>query len=140
MHVTEPLQEYLEALWVKQFHERKPSVKTNDLAGSLKKRAPSVTQALTRLEKLKLVKRNPYYGVSLTAKGKAEAAAIVRRHMLTELFFMKFLGLSESDADAAACALEHTLTKDAETRMCELLGHPRTDSHGRAIPRGECCG
>ena len=78
--------------------------------------------------------------VVLTLAGERRATDLVRRHRLTERLFRDVLQLSESATESQACELEHILSPEATDSVCTLLGHPPTCPHGKAIPRGACCG
>jgi DtxR family Mn-dependent transcriptional regulator len=78
--------------------------------------------------------------VELTAAGEAAASSIVRRHRLAERLLHDVLDLDAATSAADACRFEHVLSPEVTTSICTLLGHPPTCPHGRAIPRGDCCG
>jgi DtxR family Mn-dependent transcriptional regulator len=77
--------------------------------------------------------------VELTAKGRAEAAVILRRHRLAERLLADALGMDPSATEAAACGFEHAVLPEVAEAICTLLGHPVECPHGRPIPPGECC-
>ena len=77
--------------------------------------------------------------VILTPDGEQRAAAVVRRHRLTERLFRDLLQLSETHTESQACELEHILSPEATDSVCTLLGHPPACPHGKAIPPGACC-
>lgn len=76
----------------------------------------------------------------LTAAGEAAARSIVRRHRLAERLLSDVLDVDAATLAADACRFEHVLSPGVTASICTLLGHPPTCPHGRAIPRGECCG
>jgi putative ABC transport system ATP-binding protein len=79
--------------------------------------------------------------VELTARGRAHAGSIIRRHRLAERLFTDSLAMdSESEIEQQACKFEHILSPEATDKICAFLGHPRTCPHGAPIPPGACCG
>lgn len=84
-----------------------------------------------------LVEYEPYRGVTLTRDGSAVANRVLRRRRLWAFFLAEHLGLSPSDADTAACELEHVTPSDVERRLADYLGEPRVDPEGNPIPPGE---
>lgn len=84
-----------------------------------------------------LVEYEPYRGVTLTGDGTAVANRVLRRRRLWAFFLAEHLGLSPSDADTAACELEHVTPSDVEKRLAEYLGEPRVDPEGNPIPPGD---
>jgi DtxR family Mn-dependent transcriptional regulator len=75
----------------------------------------------------------------LKVRGEEKARQIIRRHRLTERLFSDIFEMSEDEAEEEACRLEHILTPAATESVCTFLGHPPTCTHGKPIPRGECC-
>lgn len=74
-------------------------------------------------------------GLRLTGAGRTEAAEVVRRHRLWELYLTRRLELAHDHVHRDAEAMEHALTEADVDRLEELLGHPEEDPHGRPIPR-----
>lgn len=74
-------------------------------------------------------------GVVLTGRGRPEAARIVRKHRLWELYLTRQLELASDHVHRDADAMEHTLTEEAVDLLDEKLGRPEFDPHGRRIPR-----
>lgn len=130
--ITPGIEEYLEAL----FHlreEHKP-VSTKALAGHLDISGASVTEMVKKLAKQKLVTYVPYRGVTLTKNGLTAAAALVRRHRLSERFLADMLGVPWEDLHDEACKFEHVISDKVEERLLDALGNPDTCPHGNPIP------
>ncbi|MBI4607042.1 MAG: metal ABC transporter permease [Planctomycetes bacterium] len=70
----------------------------------------------------------------LTAAGLAEAAQVVRKHRLWELYLARRLELPTDHVHRDAEAMEHALSEEAVDGIEELLGFPKEDPHGRLIP------
>lgn len=107
---------------------------TKDLAEKLGIKASSVTVMVQRLAEKGLVKYEPYYGVKLTAKGKAEALKLVRKHRLWETFLVEHLGFGWDEVHELAEQLEHVRSPKLTDRLAEFLGDPAFDPHGDPIP------
>ena len=92
-------QDYLKALSALDQGEGVP---TSRLAAQLGVSAPSVTNMLARLVEERLVHHAPRAGARLTARGRREALAMVRRHRILETFLVRVLGFSGAVAVGAA--------------------------------------
>jgi len=69
----------------------------------------------------------------LSEEGRRQAAAILRRHRLSERLLTDVVGLSWDRVHEEAMRLEHALTPEAETRLRSLLDDPDTCPHGGPI-------
>jgi manganese/zinc/iron transport system permease protein len=74
--------------------------------------------------------------VRLTEAGRGEAAGVVRRHRLWELYLARRLELPHDHVHRDAEAMEHVLSAEATEELARQLGNPATDPHGRPIPGG----
>ena len=70
----------------------------------------------------------------LTARGREEAARVVRGHRLWELYLTRRLELPRDHVHRDAEAMEHALTDAALADLERQLGYPTVDPHGRPIP------
>ncbi|MBS1951334.1 MAG: Mn-dependent transcriptional regulator MntR [Cytophagales bacterium] len=109
-------------------------VLTNDLAKSVKTKAASATDMIRKLASKKLIGYKKYYGATLTAKGKAAALMVIRKHRLWETFLVQKLGFLWSEVHEVAEQLEHIQSRRLIERLDEFLDFPRTDPHGDPIP------
>src|SRR5262249_39150730 len=109
-------------------------VPTSRLAAHLAVSAPSVTNMLARLAEERLVSHAPRAGARLTARGRREAVAMVRRHRILETFLVQVLGLDWSEVHADAEVLEHHISPRVLAAIDRLIGHPHEDPHGHPIP------
>ncbi len=73
-------------------------------------------------------------GLTLSDEGRRQAAAVIRRHRLSERLLTDVLGLSWDRVHDEAMRLEHSLTPEAEARLTSLLNDPDTCPHGGPIP------
>ncbi len=110
------------------------AVATNDIAVAMSTKAASVTDMVKKLNAKSLVTHEPYYGVTLTEKGKSSALSVVRKHRLWETFLFQKLNFSWDEVHEIAEQLEHIQSNILIERLDGFLGHPRLDPHGDPIP------
>ena len=72
--------------------------------------------------------------LNLSDEGRRQAAAVLRRHRLSERLLTDVLGLPWDRVHDEAMRLEHSLTPEAEARLTSLLNDPETCPHGGPIP------
>jgi DtxR family Mn-dependent transcriptional regulator len=118
----ERVEEYLEALY-KLTESGKPA-KTNEIASTLGLSPSSVTEMLKKLKKKGFVKYKPYYGVTLTRKGRKHGRRMTRRHRILERFLSDVLKIEDSDVHDQACEMEHAISDEVEEALCRFLRHP----------------
>ncbi len=112
------------------------TVLTNALAEAMNTKAASVTDMIKKLSQKDLIQYEKYYGVQVTAKGKAEALSIIRKHRLWETFLVSKLGFRWDEVHDVAEQLEHIQSQHLIERLDEFLGFPQVDPHGDPIPDG----
>jgi DtxR family transcriptional regulator, Mn-dependent transcriptional regulator len=95
-------------------------VLTNELAEAMNTKAASAT--------------DKYHGVNITAKGKALALMVIRKHRLWETFLVQTLGFKWDEVHEVAEQLEHIQSPLLIEKLDELLGFPKVDPHGDPIP------
>ncbi len=126
-----PVEEYLEAIHA--LDEEGVQVIQARLAQRLGHSPPSVSEMVRRLKADGYV-RVTDRAVTLTARGKARAESVVRKHRLAERLLTDVIGLEWHKAHAEAGRWEHVISDEVEARLVELLGHPLTCPHGNPIP------
>jgi DtxR family transcriptional regulator, Mn-dependent transcriptional regulator len=131
-NITSVMEDYLKAIY--HLLQKKGKANTNDLAKTMNVSAPTVTQTIKRLVDLKLVKHEPYKGVSLTSTGDKMALETIRHHRLLEQYLYEALGVPWDKVHKEAEKLEHVISEDLEKRIAEALNHPTHDPHGSPIP------
>ena len=119
---SERTEEYLEAIY-KQQSKRAP-VSTSSLASDLGVSLPAVTDMLRTLESKGLVDYKTSKGAILTRSGEEGAIAVIRRHRLWERFLTDVLGMKWDKVHNEACAMEHSLSDEAERALCGTLAPP----------------
>ena len=120
--ISENVEEYLETIYKKSLTDN--MAKTTEISKDLGIAPGSVTQMLKKLEQEGFVDYYQYKGVKLTDKGYKIARSIVRKHRLLESFLYNTLGIDIEDLHEQACAMEHSLSDEAERKLCQLLEYP----------------
>ena len=113
--ITDSLEDYLEAIY--NISQLRNYAQANQIAEYLRVGKSSVSSALRRLSRRGLVNYKPYEVITLTEKGKILAHQVARRHENIKRFLADILGVSEENADANACRMEHVMDRDLLWRM-----------------------
>ena len=133
---SEAVEDYAKAIYALQ-HQEGGAVSTSALAERLGVAPSSVTAMVKRLDELRLVRYEPYHGVTLTAAGERVALEVIRHHRLIEAFLADALEMPWDRIHDEAEVLEHYISEDLERRIAEKLGNPSLDPHGDPIPTPE---
>lgn len=123
---------YLKALY--NLSKESGGVNVNELSKALKIKMPTVTSMMKKLAAEKLVHYESYKPLRLTEKGKKEAALIIRKHRLTEMFLVEKMGFGWEDVHDIAEQVEHIQSPEFFEKMDDLLGYAKIDPHGEPIP------
>ncbi|NLF92652.1 MAG: metal-dependent transcriptional regulator [Oligosphaeraceae bacterium] len=118
MEISSSLEDYLEA--IAEIIQDNEFAHTKDIAERLRVSMPSVSNALQALSLRHLIRYQPHVPVSLTRKGLELANVIRHRHQVMKCFFADILKLTDPEADAAACKIEHVLTEKSMARFLAL--------------------
>jgi len=110
------------------------SLSGTDLSRLLEITPSGVTRIVHKLHRDGKVEYKRYQAISLTSKGREEAASLIRKHRLWEMFLLKVLKMPWEEVHREAELLEHQTTNVLADRICVFLGHPRKDVHGQPIP------
>ncbi|NIT35236.1 MAG: MarR family transcriptional regulator [candidate division Zixibacteria bacterium] len=121
--LTPSLEDYLEAVF-----DLGPPARVSSIADYLEVAKASVTQAVRRLVEKGLAESARYGRVSLTAKGRALARKVRRRHDTLVTFLEDVLGVSHATAERDACALEHGLSAETASRLSEYVASSKNKS------------
>lgn len=113
------------------------AVPNQKIADALDVKPASVTKMIKKLESMKLVENQPYYGTRLTPTGHLIAVEILRHHRLIETFLHKVIGLPWDQVHEEAERWEHVLSEAVESKMDAMLGFPSHDPHGDPIPTAD---
>lgn len=107
---------------------------SSQLAARLGLAASSVTEMVKKLTVQGFVEHALYGTIVLTARGRAEALRMVRRHRLIETWLVSEFGYGWDEVHDEAEVLEHVVSDRMIDAIDARLGHPRADPHGDPIP------
>ncbi len=106
----------------------------NEIGKRLNIKMPTVNSMMKKLSEKGLVLYESYKPIKLTPKGKKEAALIIRKHRLTEMYLVEKMGFGWEQVHSIAEQIEHIQSPEFFAKMDELLGYPKIDPHGSPIP------
>lgn len=75
-----------------------------------------------------------YKPLTVTSSGMREAALVVRKHRLTEMFLVEKMNFGWENVHEIAEQLEHVHSQIFFDKMDEILNYPKYDPHGEPIP------
>lgn len=131
--MTPNKEDYLKTIY--QAQQGGKPVPNKLIANTLGISGASVTEMLIKLSSQGLINYESYKGSTLTEEGIKSCIGVVRSHKLWEVFLIKYLKYSLSDAHEDAELLEHATTDRMIDRLDEFLGYPEVCPHGSFIPR-----
>ena len=123
-NLSSHMEDYIEAIAVLSQHNK--VVRVKDIAALLKIKMPSVTAALDKLKELGLIDYEKYGYIELTESGNIISDRVISKHLCLKEFFSKILNLSEEQAEAEACKIEHHITPETCKRIHKLLVYINT--------------
>ena len=129
---TITIENYLKALYT--LNQVSSEISLTDLSKEMNVSAPTVNNMIKKLQDKGWVAYQKYKPIKLTKDGALQAATIIRKHRLTEMFLVKIMGFGWEEVHDIAEQIEHIKSDDFFDRMDELLGFPKTDPHGSPIP------
>ena len=132
MKTTLTEENYLKALFHLVDHEGKVTI--NELSKFLNVKMPSVNNMMKKFAEKNWVIYETYKPLIVTTNGKREAALVVRKHRLTEMFLVKTMNFGWENVHEIAEQLEHVHSQIFFDKMDEILDHPKFDPHGEPIP------
>lgn len=109
-------------------------INNKQIADALQISPASVTEMLGKLKREGLIHYEPYKGSRLTQVGMDAAITLVRGHRLWEVFLMRYLDYTWSEAHEDAELLEHITPSRLTSRLDKFLNYPAYCPHGSAIP------
>jgi DtxR family Mn-dependent transcriptional regulator len=127
---------YLKALLALDLEPGKESgsISVSELGQRLGVSVPTANSMVKNLHSKGLVDYQKYKPVSLTQEGRRQAALIVRKHRLTEMFLVDIMGFGWEEVHEIAEQIEHIDSQALFDRMDRMLNHPTNDPHGSPIP------
>ena len=120
--VSKSIEEYLETLYTLTRGGKTANVK--EISERLGVAPPSVTEMLKKLADKGYVRYSPYHGATLTEDGLRIGTRVSRKHRLLERFLHDILKIGRDTVHKQTCEMEHSLSDEAETALCQFLGHP----------------
>lgn len=123
---------YLKAIFNLSVGRGEASV--NELSRQLGIKMPTVNSMMKKLAEKGLLVYESYKPVRLTARGQKEAALIIRKHRLTEMFLVEKMQFGWDEVHEIAEQIEHVQSAEFFAKMDQLLGYPKLDPHGSPIP------
>lgn len=129
---TQTKENYLKAIYFLEEHSGSASLTA--LSKAMAVSTPTVNNMVKKLNDIGWVNYKKYKPLKLTNKGRKEAALIVRKHRLTEMFLVQVMGFGWEEVHVMAEEIEHINNDDFFDRMDEILAYPTVDPHGSPIP------
>ncbi|UZT98464.1 metal-dependent transcriptional regulator [Chryseobacterium fluminis] len=132
LKITLTEENYLKAL----FHlvDKEKKVTINELSKFLNVKMPSVNNMMKKFADKGWVIYETYKPLIVTEKGRCEAALVVRKHRLTEMFLVQKMNFGWENVHEIAEQLEHVHSQIFFDKMDEILNYPKFDPHGEPIP------
>ena len=124
VNIYESAEDYLERILM--IRQRKGVVYSIDIAHELNFSKPSVSVAMKRLRENGYIQMDADNAITLLPPGEEIAQRIYGRHRLLTEFLMQ-LGVSEENAAADACKIEHDISEESYERIREATEQKRTD-------------
>ncbi|SFB09586.1 metal-dependent transcriptional regulator [Algoriphagus aquimarinus] len=123
---------YLKSLF--NLANEKDEVNISELASQMQVSMPTVNSMVKTLQKNGWLIYEKYKPVTLTPAGKKDAALVIRKHRLTEMFLVNKMGFGWEEVHEIAEQVEHIHAPKFFERMDEMMGFPTIDPHGSPIP------
>ncbi len=117
MNIHESAEDYLEAILI--LRERKGTVRSIDIVHEMKFSKPSISIAMKKLRENGYLEMDEGGFITLLPPGEEIAQQIYTRHRLLSRFLMG-LGVSEENASADACKIEHDISAESFEKLVEL--------------------
>lgn len=132
MKATLTEENYLKAI----FHlaNDRNEVTIKDLSLFLNVKMPTVNNMMKKFADKDWIIYESYKPIKVTHSGKREAALVVRKHRLTEMFLVHKMNFGWENVHEIAEQLEHVHSPAFFDKMDELLDFPKLDPHGEPIP------
>jgi DtxR family Mn-dependent transcriptional regulator len=121
------------------FHlcNEKNEVNVAEISKFLHVKMPTVNNMMKKFAEKKWIVYESYKPIKITNSGRKEAALVVRKHRLTEMFLVKKMNFGWETVHEIAEQLEHVHSPIFFDKMDEILDFPKIDPHGEPIPDKE---
>jgi DtxR family Mn-dependent transcriptional regulator len=117
--ISRNIEDYLEVIY--RLIESDRLAAMSIIADEMNVSRPSVTQIVSKMVDIGLVRHEPYGDVTLTEKGRTIAKSVSRRHRLFSEFLHDILGVQKEIADKEACKLEHAIGLGTTERLAAFV-------------------
>ena len=117
--LTKSFEDYLETIYI--LEQERGAVRVKDIANNLGVKLPSVTEAVRKMAKAKLVEFERYGLIRLTKKGKGFAKRVYGKHKVLFDFLHNILGVSKAVSIRDACEIEHTLSNTTLKKLKQFI-------------------
>lgn len=118
MKIKESAENYLEAILV--IGKRKGNVRSIDVANELSVTKPSVSVAMKSFKNEGYILVSESGEITLTDKGREIAEKVYERHNVIANFLLS-LGVSEENAYADSCKIEHVISEESFDKLKEFI-------------------
>ncbi len=118
MKIQESAENYLEAILV--IGKRKGYVRSIDIANELSVTKPSVSVAMKSFKNEGYILVNDAGDITLTDKGRKIAEKVYERHNVIANALL-LLGVSEENAYADSCKIEHVISDESFCKLKEFI-------------------
>ena len=109
MNIYQSAEDYLESILT--LHKKLGTVRSIDVVNDLGVSKPSVSVAMKKLRENGYISMDSDGHITLLPAGEAIANKVYERHELLTRFFVR-LGVSQENAAADACKVEHVLSQE----------------------------
>ena len=110
MKIQESAENYLETIFM--LSQKKPNVRSIDIANQLEFSKPSVSVAMKHLRENGYIKIDENGFITLTNKGMNIAETMYERHTTLSQWLM-YLGVDDKTAVEDACRIEHVVSDES---------------------------
>ncbi len=117
--LSESMEDYLEV--IKELEDLHKVVRVKHIAERMNVKMPSVSSALSVLERKGYVNYEKYDYVELTESGERIAESLIKRHEALKRFLIDVLQVSETTAEVDACGMEHHVSKQTIDNMLKFI-------------------
>ena len=118
MQIHASAEDYLETILL--LSQKTGAVRSKDIVEEMGFSKPSVSVAMKKLREKELIRMNEDGYILLTEKGEKTAAQVYERHS-TLFDWLVSIGVSESQAAADACRMEHVLSEESFSAIKRVL-------------------
>lgn len=132
---SQTVENYLKAMFM--LANEKDEINLSDLGEVLEVSTPTANSMAKNLHKQGLIIYEKYRPLRLTETGRLEAAKVIRKHRLTEMYLVEKMGFGWEEVHEIAEQVEHIHSPKFFERMDKILGNPTVDPHGSPIPDRE---